>query len=88
MDGEVPSGETFERYADDIVVHCKTERQANYMKRMIRNRLPDCKLEMHSEKSKVVNLRGRSEKKYPRGYDFLGFTIKTHVIQCRDKAQG
>ena len=77
----------FERYADDIVVHCKTERQANYMKRMIRNRLHDCKLSMHSEKSNVVNLRGRSEKKYPRGYDFLGFTIKPHVIQCRDKAR-
>jgi len=77
----------FERYADDIVVHCKTERQANYMKRKIRNRLHECKLSMHLEKSKVVNLRGRSEKKYPKGYDFLGFTIKPHVIQCRDKAR-
>lgn len=77
----------FERYADDIVVHCKTERQARYMKRQIRNRLLSCKLALHPEKTKIVNLRGRSEKKYPKGYDFLGFMIKPHVIQCRDKAR-
>lgn len=77
----------FERYADDIVVHCKTERQAKYMKRMIRNRMHSCKLTLHLEKTKLVNLRGRAEKKYPRGYDFLGFTIKPHVIKCRDKAR-
>jgi group II intron reverse transcriptase/maturase len=77
----------FERYADDIVVHCKTERQANYMKRMIRNRMLSCKLTLHPEKTKVVNLRGSAEKKYPKRYDFLGFTIKPHVIQCRDKAR-
>jgi RNA-directed DNA polymerase len=28
----------FERYADDIIVHCKTERQAQYMLRRIRER--------------------------------------------------
>lgn len=77
----------FERYADDIVVHCKTERQASYMMWQIGKRLSSCKLQMHPVKTKIVNLRGRSEKKYPRSYDFLGFKIKPHVIQCRDKAR-
>lgn len=75
----------FERYADDIVVHCKTERQAKYMISKIRGRMKRCKLALHPKKTRLVNLRGRSEKRYPRGYDFLGFTIKPHVIKCRDK---
>lgn len=68
----------FERYADDIIVHCKTERQANYMLQQIRVRMENCKLELHPVKTKVVNLRGTSEKKYPRSLDFLGFTLKPY----------
>jgi group II intron reverse transcriptase/maturase len=66
----------FERYADDIVVHCKTEKQAKYVLAMITRRLHACKLTVHPVKTKIVNLRGAAEKKYPKGYDFLGFTIR------------
>jgi len=66
----------FERYADDIVVHCKTEKQALYMLGQIKERLAACKLQLHPEKTKIVNIRGFSEKKYPKGYDFLGFTVR------------
>jgi len=65
----------FERYADDIVVHCKTEKQALYVLKMIQQRMTDCKLTLHPEKTKIINLRGKSEKKYPRSFDFLGFTF-------------
>lgn len=66
----------FERYADDIVVHCKTDKQAKYMLSKIGKRLKDCKLTLHPEKTKIVNLRGRSEQKYARKCNFLGFTLK------------
>ncbi len=66
----------FERYADDIVVHCKTERQALFMLRQIKHRLQICKLRVQEQKTKIVNLRGHSEKKYPKGFDFLEFTIR------------
>src|SRR6266487_6727036 len=66
----------FERYADDIVVHCKTEKQALYVLKMIQQRMKDCKLTLHPVKTKIINLRGKSEKKYPRSFDFLGFTIR------------
>jgi RNA-directed DNA polymerase len=66
----------FERFADDIVVHCKTERQAKYMLAKISKRLNECKLTLHAEKTKIVNLRGKSENKYPRKCNFLGFTLK------------
>jgi len=75
----------FERYADDIVVHCKTEKQALFMLRQIKNRLNDCKLELHPEKTQIINLRGISEKKYPKGFDFLGFTIRPGAFKFKDK---
>jgi len=39
----------FERYADDAVVHCKTERQAHFIRDKIDQRLNRCKLELHPE---------------------------------------
>ena len=75
----------FERYADDVVVHCKTEKQAIFMHKQIDVRLRKCKLTLHPEKTKIVNVRGRSEKKYPKGYDFLGFTIHPHWIKVNGK---
>lgn len=69
-------GKPFERYADDIVVHCKTEKQALFVLKMIRQRMTDCKLMLHPVKTKIINLRGKTEKKYPRSFDFLGFTIR------------
>ena len=76
----------FERYADDIVVHCKTEKQAQYMLYQIRKRMQACKLTLHETKTKIVNLRGVSEKKYPKSYDFLGFTIRPNVVKMKGKA--
>jgi len=61
----------FERYADDIIVHCKTEKQALFMLRQIKVRMNACKLELHPDKTQIINLRGISQKKYPKGFDFL-----------------
>lgn len=66
----------FERYADDIVVHCKTDRQARYVLDMIRRRLSRCKLTLHPVKTRIINLRGITSEQYPRSFDFLGFTFK------------
>ncbi len=39
------------------------------------------------EKTKIVNIRGSSVKKYPKGYDFLGFTIKPSSFKHTEKDQ-
>lgn len=75
----------FERYADDIVVHCKTEKQALYVLSCIRHRLSNCKLSLHPDKTKLVNLRGLSTLKYPRSFDFLGFTIQPNWVNVKGK---
>ena len=77
----------FERYADDIVVHCKTERQAIYLLQEITQRLTNCKLSVQKEKTKIVSLRGVSEKKYKRSFDFLGFTIEPHWFRTKSGCQ-
>jgi RNA-directed DNA polymerase len=47
-------GAPFERYADDSVVHCATERQARRLWVEIAKRLKTVGLELHPEKTKVV----------------------------------
>ena len=75
----------FERYADDIVVHCKTEKQALFMLRQIKSRMKECKLQLHPEKTQIVNLRGIAQKRYPKSFDFLGFTIKPASFKTKGK---
>ena len=85
MDKEHPE-KPFERYADDIVVHCKTEKQSQYVLTKIKQRLTQCKLQVNPLKTKIVNLRGKSEKKYPKSYDFLGFTIRPSFSCIKGKS--
>lgn len=77
----------FERYADDIVVHCKTEKQAIFMHRQIEQRLSACRLQLHPVKTRIVNLRGYSAKRYPGKYDFLGFTIRPAMVNLKGKCK-
>jgi RNA-directed DNA polymerase len=68
----------FERYADDILVHCKSEKQAKWIKAVIEKRLKQCRLELHPEKTKIV-FCGNPPKggNYPNEkFDFLGYTFR------------
>ncbi|MBT1706424.1 group II intron reverse transcriptase/maturase [Chryseosolibacter indicus] len=73
----------FERYADDIVVHCRTERESIYLLKQIKERFAQCGLDIHEGKTKIVNVRGSSEKKYKKSYDFLGFRIEPHYTKVK-----
>jgi len=44
----------FERYADDIVIHLKSEKQAIMLRGKLEERLRECKLELHPVKTKIV----------------------------------
>jgi RNA-directed DNA polymerase len=68
----------FERYADDIVVHCDTEQKARNLWAAIANRLGAFRLELHPDKTKIVyckdaSRRGNSEHS---SFDFLGYTFR------------
>jgi RNA-directed DNA polymerase len=68
----------FERYADDIIVHCKTEKQAKFVKWSIEERLAQFKLKLNPEKTRIVYCKDGSRRgKYPNEkFDFLGFTFR------------
>jgi len=80
----------FERYADDIVVHCRDIKEALRMLETINKRMNECKLELNKEKSKIVYCR-RNQKRQPpfkvryQKFDFLGFTFKPRIIKERGK---
>jgi RNA-directed DNA polymerase len=68
----------FERYADDAIVHCRTEREAQEVRAAIAARLQECGLELHPEKTKVVYCKDDDRRRtYPNEkFDFLGYTFR------------
>jgi RNA-directed DNA polymerase len=75
----------FERYADDVIAHCRTERQAQEMRKAIAARLQSCELELHPEKTKIVYCKDDSRKKtYPNEtFDFLGYAFRPRSSMTR-----
>jgi RNA-directed DNA polymerase len=62
------------RYADDFVVLCRSEREANAARRIAGEILGGLGLRLHPEKTKVVDLRDGRE-----GFDFLGWHFRARV---------
>jgi len=76
----------FERYADDCVVHCKTEEEANKLKQAISTRLLECGLELHAEKTKIAYCKDddRPGNHDIEKFDFLGYTFRPRKVKVRD----
>jgi group II intron reverse transcriptase/maturase len=72
------------RYADDGLVHCKSEAQALYLLRVIRDRFRECGLELHPEKTKIVYCKDdrRRGSYHTTSFDFLGYTFRRR--SCKD----
>ena len=68
----------FERFADDAIVHCRTEVEAQEVRAAIAARLQECGLELHPEKTKVVYCKDDDRRRtYPNEkFDFLGYTFR------------
>ena len=68
----------FARYADDAVVHCRSQAQAEAVMRSIALRLEECGLTMHPEKSSIVYCKDSNRTApYPNvQFTFLGFTFR------------
>jgi group II intron reverse transcriptase/maturase len=68
----------FERYADDIICHCNSEREARQLKQELTERFESCGLTLHPDKTKIVYCKSSYFKQtYPEiSFDFLGFTFR------------
>ena len=71
----------FERFADDILAHCSSLKQAEKVLEDIRIRLRECGLELHPGKTKIVYCKDkdRSGSYEHESFDFLGYTFRPRL---------
>jgi RNA-directed DNA polymerase len=62
------------RYADDLVVLCRTRRQAEAALQLLRELLGGLGLELSAEKTRIVDCRSGAE-----GFDFLGYHFRMRL---------
>lgn len=75
------------RYADDGLVHCRTEAEALAIKAALQARFAACQLEMHPDKTQIVYCKDGSRKgAYPiTKFDFLGYTFRRRLVKNRTR---
>jgi len=73
----------FARYADDAVVHCRSRWQAERLLSSIAERLAECHLEIHPEKSKIVYCKDSNRRGtyVNTDFTFLGFTFRPRAAK-------
>jgi RNA-directed DNA polymerase len=78
---------SFARYADDAVVHCQSQKQAEEVMQSIALRLTECGLTMHPEKSKIVYCKdGKRTRPFPHVYfTFLGYTFRPRKAMSKQR---
>jgi len=76
---------SFERYADDILVHCRTREEAERVRQAVQERLARCKLELHPSKTKIVYCKDSHRRaSYPEdSFEFLSFTFRPRRARNR-----
>ena len=75
----------FERYADDAILHCKTQHQAQMVLDAIIERLAQVGLELNLDKTRIVyckdaNRKGSHEHEQ---FTFLGYTFRPRLARNR-----
>lgn len=83
---EFPAVE-FERFADDAVVHCSTQRQAREVWTALSARMADVGLRLHPDKTKIVYCKDRKRRfDYScTSFTFLGYTFRARKAPTRDR---
>jgi RNA-directed DNA polymerase len=83
-------GIQFERYADDIICHCASERETEGLKALLDDRFNRCGLTLHPAKTKIAYCKGGWNKTPYKtvSFDFLGYTFRPRWIKTRLGHQG
>jgi RNA-directed DNA polymerase len=75
----------FERYADDIVIHCRSKEEAEKLLVSLESRLNEYSLTLHPEKTQIVYCKNyrRNEEHDQTSFTFLSYTFGPRT--ARDK---
>ena len=73
------------RYADDMVIHCRTQNEAKHLLSQVKSRLEQCGLKVHPQKTKIVYCKKdrRNLKGMPVQFDFLGFSFRPIMTRLK-----
>jgi RNA-directed DNA polymerase len=80
-------GVRFERYCDDVVIHCTTQEQATRVRDAVAGRLAECGgLQLHPDKTRIVYCQDgkRREAHEHRQFTFLGYTFRSRRVRTRN----
>lgn len=76
----------FERYCDDVVIHCHSEEQARQVRDAIARRLARCGgLQLHPDKTRIVYCKdGKRRGSYDyTSFTFLGYGFRVRKVRAR-----
>lgn len=76
----------FERYADDVICHCRSQAQTQALREALEKRFAECGLVLHPEKTKIVYCKDDNRPgDYPdHSFDFLGYTFRPRLVKRRE----
>jgi RNA-directed DNA polymerase len=87
LEREFPAVE-FERYADDAVVHCATERRAEEVLAALERRMAEVGLQLHPDKTRIVYCKDGKRRRRAdcaeTSFTFLGYTFRARSAPTRD----
>jgi RNA-directed DNA polymerase len=71
------------RYADDGLVHCRSEEEAQIVREALQTRLTECRLELHPSKTKIVYCKDdrRKDRYEAVSFDFLGYCFRPRSVK-------
>ncbi len=72
------SNNPFERYADDIIIHCHSKEEAEKLLTALQKRMNEYSLTLHPEKTKVVYCKNyqRTDEHEETSFTFLSYTFR------------
>lgn len=84
MDEQYPQN-PFERYADDIVIHCSSKAEAEKLMGQLKTRMQEYELELHPEKTKIVYCKNyqRQERHDNESFTFLSYSFQPRTIKSK-----
>ncbi|MEO6134045.1 MAG: group II intron reverse transcriptase/maturase [Ginsengibacter sp.] len=75
----------FERYADDIVMHCRSKEEAQEILERLKARMSEFELTLHPEKTKIVYCKNyqRADKQDNESFTFLSYSFQPRTVRSK-----
>jgi RNA-directed DNA polymerase len=82
---EVHPHNPFERYADNIVIHCTSKDEAEELLEKLKVRMQQYQLELHPDKTKIVYCKNylRNEKHDNNSFTFLSYSFQPRTVKAQ-----